>query len=167
MCVWFGQLFLFLLLSEKLSGRSLIEHPGQAKDIRMSYPEQTTKLQPIKWISLRLLGELLFGALQIHVMVVRGCSLSLTHHLSPTQTLLLSLCPFISSSAETVWIITAIDLHSLPRVHSGAQRNRHLFESKHTNIHDRERWIYIIHGPNYQFVYISPQNMALSVSKIN
>lgn len=64
LCIWLGHLFLFLLLSEMFSGRTLIEHPSLAKEIRLSYPEQTNKLQPRKWISLRLLGELLFGALQ-------------------------------------------------------------------------------------------------------
>lgn len=40
----------------------------------------------------------------------------------------------------------AVFSHSSPGVHVWAWRNHHRFESKHTNIHERDkRWIYIIY----------------------
>lgn len=143
MYVWLGQLFLCLCLTEELRGGSLIEHPSPAKEIRMSHTEQSKKLQPIKWISLRLLGELLFervantrhGCLRLFFLT---CTPSLSNTSTPSFSL--SLYNYHYNAPEAVWIITfTVSSPSLPTDQSRAQRTRYLFEPKHTNIRERAR----------------------------
>lgn len=75
-------------------------------------------------------------------------ALVLSHSLTHSPPLLGHKCSFFLSilsfphrlTEKTIWIITsAVSSHSLAGAHCRERRNHHLFESKHTNIHERER----------------------------
>lgn len=171
MCVWLGQLFVFLYLLEKLSDGTLIEQQRTLGCRTQNDPPQKIQTSP-KGFSFRLVGELLFSLLRKYtswLLEVQSHILSLQRTyfilLNPSQ------LPFISPSPNAAFWITVFTVATpppsrLPRVHSRAHRNSFLFRSEHTNLHG-EVWIYVIHRPNFQLVYISSQNMASSVSKIN
>lgn len=169
---------MFLLLLEKLSDGTLIEQQrrlGCHTENNPSPPQNNNKkkLQTSpKGFSFRLVGELLFSLLRKYtswLLEVQSHILSLqrTHSilLNPSQ------LPFISPSPDAAFWITAFAVAAPPPpvYPEFTVMRRETVSSFGPSIRTYmgEMWIYVIHRPNYQLVYISSQNMASSVSKIN